>query len=99
MAMRLSGANANVEQYSSITNEGLSSAAEDAGKGNAARQNSPAASNSAAGAPANPPNFAASATRKLSFTDAVPFSRGDCRLFDFRMRRVRRAGCRIHLAG
>src|SRR5271156_5610936 len=99
MAMRLSGAKANVEQYSSIVKEGLSSAAEDAGKGNADRNKSAPARTVTAGAVTNPRKFAVIAAPILSLTVAGPFSREDrCRI-DFRMLRVRRADFRIHLPG
>ena len=55
-AMRLSGAKANVEQYSSIVNPGFWSAAEEAGKGNAAIRKSAAASISAKGAASDSPH-------------------------------------------
>src|ERR1700683_4879220 len=97
MAIRLSGANANVEQYSSIVKEGLSSAAEEAGKGNAAKKKSAPASTVAAGAATSPRKSAAIAAQMLSLTVAGPFRREDrCRI-DFRMLRVRRADFRIHL--
>src|SRR5580658_4408159 len=97
MAMRLSGANANVEQYSSMVKEGLSSAAEDAGKGNAARKKRAPASTIAAGAATNPRELAAIAAQKLSLTVADPSRREYRCLIDFRMLRVRRADYRIHL--